>query len=72
MAEQAGLEPATDGIKIRCTTFVLLLNCFGGGVEPTISEQIYSLPQHVAALPKLLVSDARLELATPKASAIPD
>jgi hypothetical protein len=30
MAEQAGLEPATNGIKIRCTTFVLLLNCFGG------------------------------------------
>lgn len=28
MAEQAGLEPATHGIKIRCTTFVLLLNCW--------------------------------------------
>ena len=51
MAERAGLEPATHGIKIRCTTFVLPLNCFGGGGwsrtnNVYLSEQIYSLPQH--------------------------
>lgn len=51
MAEQTGLEPVTDGIKICCTTFVLLLNCFGGGGwsqtnNVYLSEQIYSLPQH--------------------------
>jgi hypothetical protein len=53
LAPEAGIEPATNGLTVRCTTAVLLWNCLvaGPGVEPgTKAYETFMIPFQYPAI----------------------